>query len=1233
MARSTPRVESGALLDLEGQADAIALGTPAWYAWLEQATTFAFISEQGSFTARKERSGRSGWYWKAYRKHKGTLHRAYLGKSAELTLERLNAIAADIARRARLPPAREAASVLGPAPAASDDQPAPPTAAQLPQGTLTFCFSDIEGSTQLWQQHPHSMPQALVRHDAILREAIQTHGGVVFKTVGDGVYAVFARAIDALAAALAAQRALHAADWGELGSLRVRMALHTGAAELRHGDYFGGPLNRLARILALGHGNQILLSHATHDLVTDDLPSQTSLRPLGEYSLKDLTRPEPLFQVVSPDLPSEFPPLRAATSGPTPAPAQPLHLLATKLYVPPPRPQLVPRPRLLARLDAGLSAKLTLLCAPAGFGKSTLLSAWRATARGRAVPFAWVSLDAADSEPLRFWSYLITALDRIQPDIGAPALALLQAPQPAPIEAVLTPLLNALSTLTTDAVLVLDDYHLIDAVPIHSAVAFLLDHLPPLLHLIIATRADPPLPLTRLRARGQLVELRAADLRFTLDEAAALLNEGMGLTLDQAAIAALEQRTEGWAVGLQLAALALRERGDSASFVRDFSGSHHLVLDFLTEEVLDRQPNHLRHFLLQTAILERLCGPLCDAVLGISTTEDRRPTADGPTTTVVGGQWSVVDSYSQRILTELERAQLFLIPLDDTRTWYRYHQLFGDVLRARLLRGASTPDIRELHGRAAAWYTSQRLWHEALRHALNAQQWDLTAGALEQIGEELMLQEAVDKLRQLIQALPEALRTTRPRLLLYQGLCELRSRNLAAAQVLLAQAADGADATGDLALQGEALLHLSDSQRTGGDFAAAYTSLQAALAAPLLPRARVNALIGRAYEALVAGDWRASSAVLDEALELVLASADRWLWLELAINVHSLLLVLPGRTEWAERLVRAELPWPEPSLSPLRAALRWIDGYIHLLRGDLAEAATGLEQALRMHAELGGANKLRLDAGIQQMIVTALHGDLAGADRQLTALLALLNQPELAVYAQVWGALYHYFHGWLWVQQGRLDEAQVIVAGTAGASPAEWPTAACSRLLLRGLVALEAGELAGAEELLRSAAREQARFADAYIMGEARLPLALAALRAGRTDDALASLRAALDEQVQRGTPGVLLLVGAAVAVPLLRLAQTHGVHPALAKRLLGALGAAPVAAATPPTTADPDALTGREVEVLHLLARGASNQAIAATLVVSLPTAKTHVARILAKLGAANRTEAVALARERRLI
>ena len=330
-------------------------------------------------------------------------------------------------------------------------------------------------------------------------------------------------------------------------------------------------------------------------------------------------------------------------------------LLATKLHVPRPRPGFVPRPRLAGALDEGLARGLALVCAPARAGKTALLADWVQHSRR---PVAWLSLDPGDNDPARFWRHVVAALDRARPGTADRVAPLLGPPAPPSFEGLVTTVVNELTTRPDEAVLVLDDYHLIDAQPVHASLAFLLEHLPPGLHLVLASRSDPPLPLARLRAGRQLAELRAGDLRFTGDEAAALLREATGADLPGAAVTALASRTEGWAAGLQLAGLSLRGQADTAGFVAAFSGSHRYVLDYLTEEVLERQPEPVRGFLLETSTLDRLSGPLCDAVTG---------RAD-----------------SQAMLEQVEQAGLFLVPLDEVRGWWRYHHLFADLLRARL---------------------------------------------------------------------------------------------------------------------------------------------------------------------------------------------------------------------------------------------------------------------------------------------------------------------------------------------------------------------------------------------------------------------------------------------------------------------------------------------------------------------------------------------------------------------
>ncbi len=360
-------------------------------------------------------------------------------------------------------------------------------------------------------------------------------------------------------------------------------------------------------------------------------------------------------------------------------------LLATKLYLPRPRTHLVPRAHLVERLQQGVERALTLVSGPAGFGKTTLLAQWFAES---GMPVAWLSLEAEDNDPTRFLSYLIAALQTLDAQIGTTALALLLTPQPPSPEAVLALLANDLVERGGgDIALVLDDYHVITADPVQRGMTFLLEHLPPQLHLILATRADPPLPLARLRAQGQLCEVRAADLRFGTAEAGTFLQEVMGLDLDASAIAILENHTEGWIAGLQLAALSLQGRTDISGFLPAFSGSHRYVLDYLSDEVLARQPAPVQQFLLHTCILERLSGPLCDAL--------------------------IEQEGSQAMLEALERSNLFVVGLDDERRWYRYHHLFAQALRSHLQQAEPTL-MPELHRRASAWYEQHELPAEAV---------------------------------------------------------------------------------------------------------------------------------------------------------------------------------------------------------------------------------------------------------------------------------------------------------------------------------------------------------------------------------------------------------------------------------------------------------------------------------------------------------------------------------------
>ncbi len=507
---------------------------------------------------------------------------------------------------------------------------------------------------------------------------------------------------------------------------------------------------------------------------------QLTKKYLGKSTDLSLARLEHIAGMLSTQDEAQVPPpaslSAASTDGevetmPPPLLAQqrtPLHpLLLTKLYVPRPRTHLVSRAHLVKRLQQGAEHALTLVSAPAGFGKTTLLAQWLVESK---IPVAWLSLEPEDNDPTRFLSYLIAALQTLDAQLGTTALALLRTPQPPSPEAVMTVLTNDLSERSGgDVAFVLDDYHTIIADSIQRGMTFLLEHLPPQLHLILATRADPPLPLARLRAQGQLCEVRAADLRFSAAEASAFLQAVMGLDLEASAIATLESRTEGWIAGLQLAALSLQGRADVSGFLVAFTGSHRYVLDYLSAEVLARQPAPVQQFLLHTCLLERLSGPLCDAVRE--------------------------QEGSQAMLEALERANLFVVALDEERHWYRYHHLFAEVLRSHLQQAEPTL-VPELHRRASNWYEQHELPAEAVQHALAAPDVELAARLIEPIALPVTLHGQIYTVLGWMEALPEALIRTRPFLCVYHASLLTFTNQLEEAEARLQEAEQGAQEGG-----------------------------------------------------------------------------------------------------------------------------------------------------------------------------------------------------------------------------------------------------------------------------------------------------------------------------------------------------------------------------------------------------------------------------------------------------
>jgi LuxR family transcriptional regulator, maltose regulon positive regulatory protein len=582
---------------------------------------------------------------------------------------------------------------------------------------------------------------------------------------------------------------------------------------------------------------------------------------------------------------------------------------------------MLARPRLSARLSDALrlGRKLTLISAPAGFGKTTVLAQGLGGARsglGSAAPnldrpspiaqsVAWLSLDADDNDPARFWSYVIAALEIMRPGIGTQARMALAAPPPVSINAILTTLTNdwvAAAPQGQLVVLALDDYHVITTPAIHDGLVFLIDHLPPELQLVITSRVDPPLPLARWRARGELAELRAADLRFTPDEAATFLTTIMHLPLEAAGVAALEARTEGWAAGLQLAALALRDRTDGGEFIRAFADSNRFAIEYLAEEVFARQPAHLQRFLLRTAILDRMCGPLCDELLGI-TDQDSDSARSRPHVSQ--------QAYSQLLLRQLERLNLFVIPLDNQQHWYRYHHLFAEMLRGRLLAGTTAAELARLHHRASTWFEQNGLLPEAISQALTAQDDQRAASLIEQNSEAMLKRGEHRTLQSWIDRLPADLVRSRPWLCVVRAAIMLVAHQLELAEACLAdatRAVDSADQAQRERLLSEIALQQAVIAHRRQEFSRATTLAREALqlipAGDLLVRGRAMLILGNA--SYWDGQGVAASASFAEAGQLAIAAGDIHTALN-AISNQGIMLSLNGQLHQAAATYRQGL--------------------------------------------------------------------------------------------------------------------------------------------------------------------------------------------------------------------------------------------------------------------------------------------------------------------------------------
>ncbi len=888
-------------------------------------------------------------------------------------------------------------------------------------------------------------------------------------------------------------------------------------------------------------------------------------------------------------------------------------LLATKFYFPPGRQNLVSRSRLIERLQQGVQCPLTLVSAPAGYGKTTLMSEWRAGV-GRSIPAAWLSLDTNDDDPAHFLTCLIGALETIKPGQCEAARALLQSPQPPSGQSILTVLLNELGQSDQPFVLVLDDYHYIAAQPVHEALTFILEHQPPQMHLVLLTRTDPPLPLARLRVRNQLVDIRADHLRFTPDEIAVFLNKVMGLKLSADDIAAMEARTEGWIAGLQLAALSMQGCQDIHGFVSAFTGSHYYIMDYLVEEVLKLQPERVRSFLLETSILDRMCGPLCDAVVEA----DRKEPVEG-----------------QAMLEALEQMNLFLIPLDDERRWYRYHHLFADVLNRRL-EHLFPHQLLELHRRASQWYELNGFIPEATHHALMAGDQRRVAQLVEQNGCSLIMRGEVVTLLKWIEAV-ESYSQTHPWLAIQKawalsltGRLDQVEQTLQPAERLISSLEPTVEVRimlGTIAAARAYSANMQGEARLAADFARqALEYLPDNDPFPQSLRSVATAALGDA--SWITGNVEEARLAYTEAVRIGQAADNIHMVIIANSNLAHILMEL-GRLHQAARIYSETLQMatrPDGQRSPLADGIYAGLSRVSYEWNHLEVAAQYTHRCIALCRQWENYDLLAVGYAMLARL-EHVQGNPEKAQEAMRAAEQLAGEYPLSPRQSIWikSSLAH-----LWLAQGNLEQPSHLVQQSGITIADDIPCLREPEYLVLLRVLLAQGDhdaaLELSERLLKPAEAT-------HRMGQVIEILVLQALAyQGKKElaQALAALEKALSLAQPEGYVRTFLDEGEPMA-KLLYQAKSHRMGIGYAAELLSAMGEATGITQSPAQLLI-EPLSLRELEVLKLIEAGYSNQEIAAKLVISIPTVKRHISNIYAKLGVESRTQAISRGRELRL-
>ncbi len=1074
---------------------------------------------------------------------------------------------------------------------------------------LTAILSaDAVGYSRLMEEDEEATVHTLKAYVELITSIIEKQRGRVVNAPGDNILAEFSSVVDALRSAWDIQQEIKTKNFSEPEYRRMyfRIGINLGDVIDDEERIFGDGVNIAARLEGLADEGGICISGTVYDQVKKKFPYRYDFR--GKQTVKNIQEPIRVYQVLMDSNDHDD------SGGASPGidikwdKIQNLTPLKTKLHVPPPRSNWIRRSRLVKQMDEGFARKLTLLSAPAGFGKTTLLADW---VHLRNIPVAWFSVDKGDNDPLHFLAYIIHGLEGLEAGTGKAALTMMQSPQPPPIEPILINLLNDVSRISSDFALVFDDYHLVDARPIHDLMAFLLENLPQHMHMIMATRSDPPLPLARVRSQNLLTELRAADLSFGADETASLFQQSLNLQLSTEDIHLLEMRTEGWIAGLQLAALSLQGCKDPSSFIRAFKGDNRYIADYLLEEVLNRQPESLYNFLLQTSILGRLCGPLCDAVTGQQ---------DG-----------------QQVLNTLEKANLFVIPLDDERCWYRYHHLFADLLEQRL-RNKQVDLMPELHSRASQWLAQNGFKNEEVDHAFLAQDYARAVELIEEIAEIDWDRARESRLLQWFKMLPDEKIDANPKLCIFyarelfkSGYMDDTEKKLRAAEQMLESTASG-----DLNTEGLrgmiAVIRAYMSTRTGD---LSRTIDFASQALKLLPQRDLNwrsvaaTLLGMGYGP---GRLIEQQHAFGEAMEISKSAGNIYYHIFAGSCLGST-MAHRGKLKEAKDFSRQMLNLAIENgieQTGIGGSLYGNLGMILCEWGDFDEGIRLIKKGIEL-SELGRDPVIVAVCQLSLLRAFMYRMDIFGALK----LMENINERAGNFVLPSWITnLISALNVFFWLGSGNLNAALQWAQERGLSIDDKLDGLYEVEYLALAHILIAQNKLDEADHLLQRLVENATAAGRVYMLIEMRLLRISIFMLKADTPAALAELKSALALGEHGGFIMIFVSKGKPVADLLEEiLAVKKRDHDAIqagfslpyAQKIMSAFKT--VMPPKPEGLVDP--ISEREMEVLHLIAAGLSNSEIAEKLFISLNTVKTHTKNINSKLDVNSRIKAVARAKE----